>query len=62
LIDLSDNNLPNELNFDFLRPEDAFILGAHFERVRLEKDKELLNLKKSCVNVRQLKLVKSDGK
>jgi len=61
LIDLSDSNLPYSINFDLLKSEDAFILGTHFERERLEKDRRLLRLTRSGQNVKKLALVKSHG-
>lgn len=60
LLDLSDNLFLRSLDLDLLRPEDAFKLGIHFERMRFEKDRKLFNLTKSGNNITQLRLVASD--
>lgn len=60
LIDLSDNLFLRSLDMDSLRAEDAFKLGIHFERMRLEKDRKLFNLTKSKNNITPLVLVESD--
>jgi hypothetical protein len=60
LIDLSDNLFLHNLDMDALRPEDAFKLGVHFERTRLEKDRKLFNLSKTKNNITHLTLVESD--
>lgn len=62
LIDLSDNLLLRNIEIDALGAEDAFKLGIHFERMRLEKDRKLFHLTKSRNNVTPLKLVESNDK
>jgi hypothetical protein len=61
LVDLSDNLFLRDFDLDTTRPEDAFKLGIHFERMRIEKDKKLFNLTKNGNSVSYLKMVKSDG-
>lgn len=63
LVDLSDNLLFRSLDLNLLRAEDAFKLGVHFERMRLEKDRKLFNLSKTrSNNITKLVLVESDDK
>lgn len=60
LLDLSDNLFLRGLDLNMLRAEDAFKLGIHFERMRLEKDRKLINLTKTRNNIVPLTLVESD--
>ena len=57
LVDLSDNLLLRNIDINEMRPEDAFKLGIHFERMRIEKDRKLFNLRKVVNNVSYLKVV-----
>jgi len=61
LIDLSDNLFLHNLDIDSLRAEDAFKLGVHFERMRLERDRKLFNLTKAKTSVPYLTLVETDA-
>lgn len=60
LVDLSDNLLLRNIDLNEIRPEDAFKLGIHFERIHVEKDRKLFNLKKFTNNISHLKVVTQD--
>lgn len=62
LVDLSDNLFLRSLDINLLRAEDAFKLGIHFERMRLEKDRKLVSLNRSSRNnVTKFTLVQTDN-
>lgn len=60
VMDLSNNLIMHQFDFDSIKTEDAFKLGIQFEKIRLEKDKKLFNLTKSTCSIAYLKLVKSN--
>jgi hypothetical protein len=62
IIDLSDGSFMHKIDFDSISAEDAFKLGAQFEKICLEKDRKLFELTKSSQSVSIIKLVKSNEK